>query len=64
MDWIESAVRSLEAYPRWLVTACGIVIGLAMLWAVGKILKWTLYLMAALALIVLGVGAVYWWLGG
>ncbi len=64
MDWIEPAIRSLHAYPRWLVAACGVIVGLAVLWVIGKILKWTLYLMVALAVLLLGLGAFYWWLGG
>ena len=63
MDLIENAWMNLQAYPRWLVATCGVIVGVTLLWVVGKILKWTLYLVVGLAMLILVAGAVYWFLG-
>lgn len=60
---LKALLLQLEAYPRWLVASCGIILALAGLWVVGKILKLTLQVLLALAGVALVVGAIWWVLG-
>lgn len=60
---LHAALQNLSAYPRWLVATCGIVVALALLWVVGKVLKWTIYLIVALGAIAVVGGGIYWWMG-
>jgi len=53
----------ISAYPRWLVAICGVVVGLAVLGVLGKLLKWTLQVIIALAGVAVIAGAVWWMLG-
>ncbi len=62
-EQIQAIIQNLAAYPRWLVASCGIIVALAGLWIVGKLLKWTLYVMLTLAMIAVVGGGVYWWMG-
>jgi hypothetical protein len=49
-----SVGQALAGYPSWLVIAVALVAALLMLWILGKLLKWALYLL----LIVLSAGIV------
>ncbi len=60
---LKDIIVQLEAYPRWLVASCGVILSLALLWVVGKVLKLTIQVVLALAGIALIVGAVWWVLG-
>jgi len=62
-EQIQALIQNLNAYPRWLVASCGIVLALTTLWFVGKLLKWTLYVIITLAMVAVVGGGVYWWLG-
>ncbi|MCF3650346.1 hypothetical protein [Synoicihabitans lomoniglobus] len=63
IEQIQSALENLSAYPRWLVATCGVIVALAVLYILGKVLKWTIYLMVAGAAIAVVLGGVYWWMG-
>lgn len=62
-EHLKDIIIQLEAYPRWLVAGCGVILALAVLWVVGKILKLTLQVLLALSGLALVVGAVWWVLG-
>jgi cytochrome c oxidase subunit IV len=49
-----SLSHALAGYPSWLVATACILAALVALWILGKLLKWTLYLI----LIVLAAGCV------
>ncbi|WP_221029478.1 DUF819 family protein [Actomonas aquatica] len=63
MEHVEAALQNLNAYPRWLVASCVIVVALAVLWVLGKLLKWTVYVIVGLAALAVIGGGVWWWLG-
>lgn len=50
---------SLAGYPRWFVAACLTVVLAAGLWAIAKLLKWSLYLLVALVLLA-GLAVTAW----
>lgn len=50
---------SLAGYPRWFVAACATVVLAVLLWIAAKVLKWSLYLLMALVVVV-GVAATVW----
>lgn len=60
---IEPMVQNLAAYPRWLVATCSVIVALAALWVVGKLLKWTLFVILAVAMLTVVAGGLFWWLG-
>lgn len=43
---------SLVGYPRWFVAACLTIVAAVVLWVFAKVLKWSLYLVMALVLVV------------
>lgn len=43
---------SLAGYPRWFVAACLTIVAAVVLWVFAKVLKWSLYLVMALVLVV------------
>jgi hypothetical protein len=45
-----SVAQALAGYPPWLVITSLVVVALLALWVLGKILKWTLYLLLILLL--------------
>jgi hypothetical protein len=59
----EAALQNLAEYPRWFVALCTIVVAGASLWVLAKVIKWTVYVVASLALGCVVVGALVWWLG-
>jgi hypothetical protein len=46
--------RTIAGYPNWLVVVAGVLAAILLLWILGKLLKWTLYLV----LIVVAAGGV------
>lgn len=44
--------ESLAGYPEWLVAACLTVVAAVAIWVIAKVLKWSLYLLMVLVLIV------------
>ncbi|HEX2099335.1 MAG TPA: hypothetical protein VHF69_01660 [Candidatus Synoicihabitans sp.] len=63
MTTFEAALQNLAAYPRGLVAVCAIIVAIALVWVLTKVLKWTLYLAAFLAIGCCVVVALAWWLG-
>ena len=63
MDALHELLAPLAAYPRWLVIACLGLVGLAGLWLLAKLLKWTLYLVLLGLLLVVVLVACGWFLG-
>ena len=63
MTWLDAAIDSSSAYPRWLVVAVGTLMAVVLLWLMAKILKWSLYLLVILVLVSGGAWAVVLWLG-
>jgi len=63
MDTLRPILDSLGEYPRWFVIACVTLVAAAGLWVLSKVLKWTIYVLVALILLV-GGGAVVWYLVG
>lgn len=63
IEQIQAALQNLNAYPRWLVASCAIIVALAVLWVLGKVLKWTVYVIVALAALAVIGGGVWWWMG-
>lgn len=60
MDSLPPYLDSLGQYPRWFVLACVTVVAVAGLWLLAKALKWTLYLLVVVILLV-GCAAVVWY---
>jgi hypothetical protein len=56
---LQAGVRSLAAYPPWLVILCAIIAGTFLLWFLGRVLAWSLEVIMALILI-LGVAVAVW----
>jgi len=50
---------SLAAYPRWFVAACLTIVAVVGIWVFAKLLKWSLYLLMILVLIVGAVTTVW-----
>ena len=61
--FLDEMFRNLAAYPRWLVASCGLVLALALLWVAGKLLKLTVKILIALAVLAVICGAIWWGLG-
>jgi predicted MFS family arabinose efflux permease len=63
MDYINRLLAPFSAYPRWLVYLCfGLAVVLAV-WIVGKLLKWTLYLVVGAVVIAVILVGLFWFLG-
>ena len=62
-EQFHAALQNLSAYPRWVVGSCAIVVSLAVLWVLGKLLKWTVYVVVSLAAIAVIGSGVWWWMG-
>jgi hypothetical protein len=56
-------MRQAALYPRWLVVTSTVLAGIAVLWIVAKLLKWTLLLLFTLLVVAIVGGAILWWLG-
>ena len=50
---------SLAGYPRWFVALCATIVLVVALWIFAKLLKWSLYFLLALVVIV-GTAATVW----
>jgi hypothetical protein len=55
-----AVAHALAGYPPWLVIASLVVAALLALWVLGKVLKWTLYLL--LILLLVGAGGFAIWM--
>ena len=55
-----SVAQALAGYPPWLVITSLVVAALLALWVLGKILKWTLYVL--LVLLLIGAGGFAIWM--
>ena len=58
-DQVRTAFDSLALYPRWFVALCTTLALALVVWVLGKILKWTIYL-AVGAVLVLGAAVTIW----
>lgn len=63
VDPVDIALQDLATYPRWLVALILGVLAVVIIWIGAKLLKWTIYLFAALLLITVLVGIFQWWVG-
>ncbi|HUJ42225.1 MAG TPA: hypothetical protein VLW52_01335 [Opitutaceae bacterium] len=63
MDYLQRLLEPLNAYPRWFVITCLVLVALGVGWLLAKAIKWALYLLIAAALLLLILGAVAWLLG-
>jgi hypothetical protein len=63
VDFIDQCVRQAALYPRWLVITSTVLTGIAVLWIVAKLLKWTLILLFTLMVVAIVGGVIIWWLG-
>jgi hypothetical protein len=63
VDLIDQCVRQAALYPRWLVVTCTVLAGIAALWIVAKLLKWTLILLLTFTVVAIVGGVLLWWLG-
>jgi hypothetical protein len=43
---------SMGEYPQWFVAACVTIVAALVIWIVAKLLKWSLYVLMALVVIV------------
>ena len=62
MTALDALLQDLALYPRWLVALCTIVLAAAVVWLLAKLLKWTLYLAAAVTFGCIVIAVVAWWL--
>jgi len=61
-EW-EQLQEALAHHPKWLV-ALGLSVSAVLgVWLLAKLLKWTIYAAAALALVCALAGIAVWWLG-
>ena len=49
--------------PRWFVVPCLILAGFGLLWLLAKVLKWSLWIVAAVAVTLVGVLLIASWMG-
>jgi len=63
VDFIDQCLRQAALYPRWLVITSTVLTGIAVLWIVAKLLKWTLILLFTLLVVAIVGGVIVWWLG-
>ena len=63
MDQLHQVLAPLAAYPRWLVITCLVLVGIAALWVLAKVMKFTIYLVL-LALVVVAVLVAFGWIMG
>ena len=61
MDSLPPFLDSLSDYPRWFVVGCATIVAAVGLWMLAKALKWTLYLLVAV-IVIMGGAAVVWYL--
>ncbi|HUL53884.1 MAG TPA: hypothetical protein VLT83_10805 [Opitutaceae bacterium] len=63
MEQLQRLLEPLNAYPRWFVITCLVLVALGVFWLLAKAIKWALYLLMAAVLLALIVVAVGWLLG-
>lgn len=63
MTWIVARLDALSAYPRWFVVPCLILAGFGLLWLLAKVLKWSLWIVATVAVTLVGVLLIASWMG-
>ena len=63
MEQLQRLLEPLNAYPRWFVITCLVLVALGVFWLLVKAIKWALYLLMAAVLLVLILVAVGWLLG-
>lgn len=63
MTWLAVMMDALSDYPRWFVLTCVVLGGVGILWLLFKVLKWSLYLLAVVAVLGLAALAVGLWVG-
>ena len=63
VDFFDQCMRQAALYPRWLVVTSTVLAGIAVLWIVAKLLKWTLVVLLALIFVFSLGGLLIWWLG-
>lgn len=60
MSLIDSWLQPLRAYPRWFVLACFALTAGALIWMVAKALKWSVYMVSAVAFACVTGGFALW----
>ena len=63
MEQLQRLLEPLNAYPRWFVITCLVLVALGVVWLLAKAIKWALYLLLAAALLLLILVAMGWLLG-
>jgi len=63
VDLIDQCLRQAALYPRWLVITSTVLAGIAVLWIVAKLFKWTLILLFMFTVVAIVGGLLLWWLG-
>ena len=58
-----TVVESLADYPPWLVVACATIVAAGLIWLLVKALKWALWVLLIVVLVVGAALAVKLWLG-
>ena len=61
-EW-EQLNEVLAQYPKWLVAIVLALSAVVAIWLLAKLLKWTIYAAAAVALVCVLAGIAVWWLG-
>jgi hypothetical protein len=62
MSLVESWLQPLREYPRWFVMLCFVLTAGAVVWAVTKLLKWSIYVVGVVVFAaVTGAFAVWLW---
>lgn len=63
MTWFAAMMDALSEYPRWFVVTCVVLAGSGLLWFFFKVMKWSLCLLAVVAVFGLAALAVGLWRG-
>jgi uncharacterized membrane protein YjjP (DUF1212 family) len=61
-EW-EQLNEMVAQYPRWLVALVLALAAVLATWLLAKLLKWTVYAAAVVALVCVLAGIAVWWLG-
>lgn len=63
MTWLAVMMDALSEYPRWFVVTCVVLAGSGLLWFSFKVMKFSLCMLAVVAVLGLAVLAVGLWMG-